>query len=272
MDLFFTLNKIDITDYTDGNIPYTSSNDVSGLVKSSEEASNELFKWFNGNLMKSNPDKCNLLVSTNDNVEIRIGNFRIENTKTKKLLGIQFDNKLSFDYHLSEICKKASRKLYALGRVTPYMNLSKRKILMNAFFKSQFSYCPLIWMCHSRIINKKINRLHERCLRIIYCDKQSSFEELLEKDSSVSIHVRNIQILATEMYKVSKGMSPPQITELFPRRNESYNLRHNAEFLQPLVNSVRCGTESISYLGPKSWGLVPDTYKNLDSQRHQNGY
>ena len=74
------------------------------------------------------------------------------------------------------------------------------------------------------------------------------------------------------MYKVSKGMSPPQITELFPRRHELYKLRHNAEFLQPLVNSVRCGTESISYLGPKSWGLVPDTYKNLDSQRHQNGY
>ena len=67
------------------------------------------------------------------------------------------------------------------------------------------------------------------------------------------------------MYKVSKGMSPPQITELFPRRNESYNLRHNAEFLQPLVNSVRCGTESISYLGPKIWSMVPDTYENIYS-------
>ena len=95
------------------------------------------------------------------------------------------------------------------------MNLSKRKILMNAFFNSQFSYCPLIWMCHSRIINKKINRLHERCLRIIYGDKQSSFKELLEKDSSVSIHERKVEILATEMDKVSKDMSPPQITELF---------------------------------------------------------
>ena len=117
-------------------------------------------------------------------------------------------------------------------------------------------------MCHSRIINMKINRLHERCLRIIYCDKQSSFEELLEKDSSVSIHERNIQILATEMYKVSKGMPSLQITELFARKSEHpYNLRHNAEFLQPFVNSVRCGTESISYLGPKIWGMVPDTYK-----------
>ena len=113
---------------------------------------------------------------------------------------------------------------------------------------------------------KKINRLHERCLRIIYCDKQSSFQELLEKDSSVSIHARNIQIDATEMYKVSKGMSPPQITVLFARRDEHlYNLRHNAEFLQPLVNFVRCGTESIAYLGRKIWGMVPDTYKIIDS-------
>ena len=56
--------------------------------------------------MKNNPGKCHLLLSTNDNVEIRIRNFRTENTKREKLLGIQRDNKLS------EICKKASRKLY----------------------------------------------------------------------------------------------------------------------------------------------------------------
>ena len=74
--------------------------------------------------MKSNPGKCHLPVSKN------------ENTKMEKLLGIQFDNKLSFDFHLLEICKKASRKLYALGGVTPYMNLSKAMILMNVFFNS----------------------------------------------------------------------------------------------------------------------------------------
>ena len=68
------------------------------------------------------------------------------------------------------------------------------------------------------------------------------------------------------MYKVNKGVSPPQITKLFPRRNEQpYNLKHNAEFLQPLVYSVCCGTESISYLALKIWGMVPDSYKNVDS-------
>ena len=67
-DLFFILNKIDMANYADDNTPCASSNDVNGLVKSLEETSKDLFKWFDDNLMKSNPDKCHLLVSTNDNV------------------------------------------------------------------------------------------------------------------------------------------------------------------------------------------------------------
>ena len=86
---------------------------------------------------------------------------------------------------------------------------------MNSFFNSQFSYCPLIWMFHSRIMNIKINRLHERYMRLIYGDKTSSFEELLEQDKSVSIHTRNLQILATEMFKVYRRISPPIFSNYF---------------------------------------------------------
>ena len=63
------------------------------------------------------------------------------------------------------------------------MNIEKRRTIINAFFNSQFSYCPLIWMFYSRLINNKINRLQKRCLRIVYSDNQSTFEELLEKDT-----------------------------------------------------------------------------------------
>ena len=62
------------------------------------------------------------------------------------------------------------------------MDLLKERILMNAFFDSQFNYCPLIWMCHSRKPHHKINPSHEKCLHIIYNDKISSCEELLSKD------------------------------------------------------------------------------------------
>ena len=93
-------------------------------------------------------------------------------------------------------CVKKSNKLRGLARAATYMTIEKRKLLMNSFFNAQLNYCPLIWMLHSRCNNNKIKHLYERCLRLIYCDKNPSYEELLKKDGSVSIHHRNIQNLA----------------------------------------------------------------------------
>ena len=86
---------------------------------------------------------------------------------------------------------------------------------------SQFNYCQLVWMCHNRTKNNKINRLHERCLRLTYNDKKSSFEQLLETDSSVSAHDRNLRALATEMYKIYYGISPTIINEIFTLRHQT---------------------------------------------------
>ena len=175
-DLFFIVNSTDIANYADDNTPYATANYIGSLIASLEEASKSLFTWFdNNNLVNSNADKCHLLVSSNEKVTIKIGSHEIANTKREKPLGVHLDSGLSFDYHISEICKKASRKVCALARVISGMSLSKKRTLMNAFFKSQFNYCPLIWMYHSRKNNNKINRLHEKCLRIIYNDTRSSF-------------------------------------------------------------------------------------------------
>ena len=103
-------------------------------------------------------------------------------------LGVKIDSKLSFNTHIDDICKKASLKLNALSRTTPHLDFKKETLLINSFFISQFNYCQLIWMFHNRPKNNKINRLHERCLRLLYNDKKSSFHDLLEKDGSVSIH------------------------------------------------------------------------------------
>ena len=121
---------------------------------------------------------------------------------------------------------------------TSYMSIPKGKLLMNSFFTSQFNYCPLTWMCHSCTMNNKINRLHERCLHIVHSDKTSSFEKLLEKDGSVTIHTRNLQTLATEMFKVYKNLSPAIIADLFHVRQNNYNLRHDSYFAIPNVKSV----------------------------------
>ena len=135
-------------------------------------------------------------------------------SSSKQKRWIKVDAKLNFNEHLNNIISKVSRKVNALSRAVPYMRVSKRKILLNSFFNSQFSYCPLIWMFYSCIMNNEINWLRERCMWLIYKDKTSSFEELLEQDKSILILTRNLQMLTTEMFKVYRSMFPPIFNEL----------------------------------------------------------
>ena len=182
----------------------------------------------------------------------------IKCSKVKKLLGIHIHYKVKFDTHVDTICKKSHRRLSALSRITNYMELPKRRILMNEFFKAQFNYCPFIWMFHCHSLNSKINRLHERCLRIIYNDKHSDFEKLLNKDNSVSIHYNNIYALAIELYKIPIDMSPKIMSEVFKLRDTPcYSLRHTSQFSTDPIHSICNETESASYLGPKVWEQIP---------------
>ena len=65
---------------------------------------------------------------------MNVGGFKIDKSDTEKLLGVRFDKKSAFDDHISDICKKIGRKISALARVTPYMGIAKKRILMNTFF------------------------------------------------------------------------------------------------------------------------------------------
>ena len=161
--------------------------------------------------------------------------------------------------------KKACQKLNALVRLVPFMNVDEKRMIMKAFIESQFGYCPLVWMFHSRILNNKINRIHERTLRITYNDKSSSFQKLLEKDNFVTIHHRNIKILATETCKFLQGLSPPLMNEIFVERNNNYSLRGNNVLTRRRVDSVRYGTEAVSFLAPKIWDTLPKNIKDSES-------
>ena len=214
--------------------------------------------------MKANPDKCHLLTSATASIAIKIKDNEILNSESEKLLGVTIDNKLNFNNHLQKVLKKANQKVRALARITPYISIPKRKLLMNSFFISQFNYCPLVWMYHSRLMNNKSNQLHEKCLRVVYSDKSSSFKELLDKDGSITIHKRNLQVLATEMFKVYRNFLPNVVAEMFHTRRNNYNLRHSSFFSMPYVKAVYHGFESLSNLGPRTEDLVPSTLKEFD--------
>ena len=127
---------------------------------------------------------------------------------------------------------------------------------MNAFITSQFGYCPLVWMFHSREMNNRINRIHERSLRIVYKNKQSTFQELLDRDKSVTVHHSNIRKLAIETFKVKNNLSPEILNDVFEIVDSSYYLRKDTVFKKRNVRTVRYGTETISFLAPKIWEIV----------------
>ena len=94
--------------------------------------------------------------------------------------------------------------------------------------------------------------IHERALRIVYRDENSTFKELLKKDGSVTIHHRNVQLLAIELFKHKNGLSPPIMNDLFEDKAYSGpNLRSQTDYQLPKIESVTYGENSLRYLGPK---------------------
>ena len=133
---------------------------------------------------------------------------------------------------------------------------------MKAFLASEFGYCPLVWMFQSRKLKSRINKLHERALRMVYQDYVSSFTELLEKDKPTTIYNRNIQLLATELFNVKNGLSPAFMNEIFVENAQQYyNLRKKNEFKRNKVKTVCNGTETLTFLGPRIWEIVLDYIK-----------
>ena len=127
------------------------------------------------------------------------------------------------------------------------MTQEKRKMIMDAFIRSQFGYCPLVWMFHSRGLNARINRIHERALRVVYQDRHSCFQELLEKSGSVTIHQRSLQQLGIELFKIKNDLAATIIKDIFQiSHNPSYNLRRNPEFQLRSIKTASYGTESLS--------------------------
>ena len=258
-DMFYVFTEDShVCNFADDTTLSVGDTKIEDLLRNLEDNTLSAILWFEANYMKLNQGKCHFLTGgVVEELWVKVGDEMIWESKAEGLLGVTVDKPLKFDKHLTNLCKKANQKVSALARVSRLLPFHRRHLILKTFIESQFSYCPLVWMFCSRDMNRRINYVHERALRLVYQDYSSTFDQLLGEDGSVSFHHRNIRTLATEMFKVRGGLAPSIFSDLF-----TYLVRGD-KFIIPGVKSVKKGKYSVRYFGPVVWNtMVPSNIKS----------
>ena len=128
---------------------------------------------------------------------------------------------------------------------------------------AQFSYPPVVWMFHNCKLNKHINRIPKRAIRIAYQGHNSTFNQLLAKDASFRIHDRNLQKLLIEIFKVKMKLAPGMINEIFDFIKWRYSLRNKVRFKSRNIGTVSYEIETAAFVGSKIWTNMP--YELMES-------
>ena len=183
------------------------------------------------------------------------------------MLGIDIDNKLSFDNYLSKICKKASNILNALKRQSKFIVGTKyRTLVANTYILSYFNYCPLVWHFCGPGSTHKIEKIHERVLRWVHNDYESAYSIILKKSNSSTLYLKRVRIIAQETFKVINNQSPLYSRELIRFRNSRYPTRNtNVDIYIPRVNQVKFGKRSFTYEAPVLWNSLPNEIRTVES-------
>ena len=209
-DFFFINNDIDFASYADDTTPYVCGKNISEVINILEFNVTNVFKWFHQNVLMANSSKSHFLIGLYE-----ISQYKYKATSSEELLGIKPASNLTFNDHFISLCSKANKRLSALSRVSKYMGINDRHIILKSYIFSVFNYCLLVCICHSRSL-KLTEYRKEHCELCI--ETKSRFKELIQKDKSITIHQKNLQYLAIETYKVKMDISPKIMNENFSKK------------------------------------------------------
>ena len=266
-DIFYFENRSFLSNYADGNVLYAFCSNLDEVKQKLSQDLRKLSEWFYENCMILNPEKCRYMYLGKDSASdlLRFCGEDLVASELEIVLGIQIDSKLNFENHIESLCNKASQKLGTLQRISNMLDTQKKNLLFNSIIKSQFSCCPLVWMFTTRRSNSLVNNVHERALRIVHEDHDSSYSKLLKTENERTIHQQNINFLLKEIYKFENDLYPPLVDDMFQVRKKNYDLRHFQKIANTKKNSVKIGLETISYHTPQLWNLVPTDIKDASS-------
>ncbi len=273
-DLFLWIEEASLHNFADDNSLSAFAETVQELIKVLEKESETAINWFNINGMSANPDKFHGIIINRcgrhpEVHHMNFAGFEITTEKIVNLLGIDIDYKLNFNKHIGTLCKKSAGQLNAICRMGKHVKENEKAVLIQSFVQANFNYCPLVWFFTSPGSLRKIERIQDRALRILFDDFDSDTKVLLDKAGKTTFLIKQHKNLAIEIFKTLKNLNPDYMKEIFTKNENPYRLRDNSRHENDLVNSkykaFTYGECSLKNLGPKIWNALPTVFKCANS-------
>ena len=270
-DIFHVLDRSSLHNYADDNTLSYSHNNPITLKQHLQVDCVAVLHWFEENNMQTNPDKFQAISFGKKGIsaitELIIDNKTIHCDDSVTLLGIEFDNMLTFNNHLASMCKKAARQLAVLKRIGHLLTIKGKLAIFNSFIESNFNYCPLIWHFCSQTNTIKIEKIQERALRFIYNNYSSTHNDLLNTAGTQYLHVKRLKRMACEVFKIVNNMSPSFIKNLIELKTSKYSMRRTKPVVVPKSRTSKYGLKSFAHEGVRVWNSLPNELRRCENFR-----
>ena len=192
---------------------------------------------------------------------LQLRNRNLQLSSSMKLLGITIDNALTFHEHVSGLVRKVSNQLQVLKRHKRLIPTGAKKRLYVSFILPHLNYCSVIWLhCGKKNVDK-LEKIIERCLRFVFNDFHSTYDELLDHINQPSLQDRRIHDMLTLTYRALNGNAPVYIKNLLNVKDVTYNLRGQHLLNVPRVNTTTYGLHSFHYFASKLWNSLPNSLR-----------
>lgn len=250
--------------FADDSTLYITGEDIPTMIYSANTDLQTLYTWCLSNRMTINLNKTFSMIFTNKKYTnpppLLYNTDIIHNTNKHTLLGITFDDNMTFKTHISALVLKLSRIVSLLYRIKDFMPTYVLKILYDAHVLSHLQYCSPIWCSTYPTHLLPVFRLQKKIIRIITNSDYFDHTQPLFKNNNI-LKVFDVHRLQIAIYMFKMIHSNNNLT-LQPQHNYPTRTRDNLRIPQ---HNLTLYQHSLSYLGPKTWNAVPDHLKSVNS-------
>ena len=270
--IFLFVENSNVYNYADDNTLLAFGKTFDRFTRKLQNDFLILDEWFFNNFLVPNSDKYHFMTLGTPNTlpNFKFENIAIKNSTSQKLLGIIIENKLYFTEHFNTVCKKANLKLHDLNIISISLSPEQHVVVINAYIQSLFNYCSLVWKFCYRGIMYKMNKIHERSLRLLLENYKDDFQDLLRSSGDISIYQRCINSFLTKVYKYIHGLSSKIMNDVLSIIANIYNTRQfnvfETDILQVHIPTPnKYGLKSIPDKAKKLWNLLSDNQISFPS-------